>query len=95
LVQKIIAAVTNTPIAIGGPISSGLGGMVVDDIENYFDSGVMAGPLIIVLNSIVLFSCVGSNRVTMMRREEVQRHIAPVIAFVRVVLKKPASIRPR
>src|SRR5689334_9083997 len=77
-VEKVVAAVADTSKAIRGSISTCLSCVVINDIENYLDPDLMKR----FYHCLELddgFRSARSSRVTLMRREKVQRHISPVI----------------
>ena len=62
------------------------GGVVVDHVQNHLDAGIMQG--VDHLTELApLRAVVGVCRICVVGREEIQRHVTPVVAFVRVELK--------
>ena len=59
--------------------------MVVHNVEHYGDSGFVKGLDHILEFDMVLIIAMGA--ILRVRREEVQRHVAPIVFFVRVALK--------
>ena len=59
--------------------------MVVHNVEHYSDSGFVKGLDHILEFDMVLIIAMGA--ILRVRREEVQRHVAPIVSFVRVALK--------
>ena len=80
--EQIIALVVQPAKAVCRPTLIALGCVVVDHIEQHFDAGAMER-----INCGAEFLVdLGGRGIGVVGRKEVQCHVAPVIAFLRVVL---------
>src|SRR5258708_27696332 len=76
--QHVIARSVETLEAVDRPPVITLASVVVHHVENYPESSLMKG-LYHVSKFQVLLIIVASTRVLRMRREKVQRHVAPIV----------------
>ncbi len=84
--HHVIAGAVETLEAVDRPLVVSLAGVVVHDVQHQGDTGLMKS-LHHILEFNTLLVRTMCARVLSMRREEIQRHIAPVVAFLRVTLK--------
>src|SRR6267378_4373183 len=84
--QHVIASGVETFVAVDRSLVIALASVVVDDIEHDADTSLVKS-LDHVSKFEVLLIIVAVTRVLRMRREEVQRHVAPVVALLWIALK--------
>src|SRR5678809_1249013 len=77
--EQVITSVVDAAKAVGGSGVSAFAGVVVNDVEPHLDPGLVKCPhhFAKLLKSLAL-------RVLLVRRKEVERHVAPIIAFLRI-----------
>ena len=79
--QQVIAAVVHAAVAVGRAVGAGFVGVVVDDVEPHLDPGGVKR-----LHHRPEFVERVAVRVRLMGREEMERHVAPVVALLRIEL---------
>src|SRR5882762_10009356 len=84
--QHVIASGVETLVAVDRSLVIALASVVVDDIEHDADTSLVKS-LDHVSKFEVLLIIVAVTRVLCMRREKVQRHVAPIVALLWIALK--------
>lgn len=84
--HHVVGIVVDAFEAVHWPVVIALGRVVVDDIEDDFDAGLMQGAHHLGKVGLLATDSRGC-RIPVMGREEVQRHVAPLAAFTRVLLE--------
>jgi len=81
--HHVVGGVVNSPETVDRSAVPPFGGVVVDNVEDDFDARFMKGAD---HRAKLVAGIPAKGGVLAMRREEVQRHVAPVVAFLRVEL---------
>src|SRR5258708_40122955 len=84
--QHVITCGVETLEAVDWSPVITLAGVVVHHVENYSDTSLMKG-LYHVSKFEVLLIIIASTRVLRMWREEIQRHVAPIVPLLWIALK--------
>src|SRR5580700_7218142 len=84
--HHVIAGAVETLKAVDRPFVIALASVVVYDVQHHADISLMKSLHHILEFEMLLISTV-CVRVLSMRREEIQRHVAPVVAFLWITLK--------
>src|SRR4030095_11680048 len=79
--EKVVTAIVNSPPGVNRAALIAFARVVIYDIEPHLDACRVKGAD----HFTKLRDCT-AHRVTLMRREEVQRHVTPIISLLRIEL---------